>query len=186
MPAVSSTMTPLGTPAPDFELPDVVSGQLMSLERLRGEVATVVMFICNHCPYVQHVNPELVRVAGDYASRGVSFVGISSNDIGQYPDDAPERMAEVALEVGYPFPYLYDETQDVARAYGAACTPDFFVYDSSLRLAYRGRLDASTPGNDEPLTGADLRAALDALVVGAEMPGEQIPSIGCSIKWREG
>jgi peroxiredoxin len=179
-------MTPLGSPAPDFELLDTVSGELMSLERLRGEKATVVMFICNHCPYVQHVNPELVRVANDYGDQGVSFVGISSNDIEQYPDDAPERMAEVALEVGYPFPYLYDETQQVARAYGAACTPDFFVYDSSLRLAYRGRLDASTPGNDEALTGADLRAALDALVAGAPVPEDQVPSIGCSIKWREG
>jgi thiol-disulfide isomerase/thioredoxin len=142
------------------------------------------MFICNHCPYVRHVNPELVRVAKDYTDRGVSFVAISSNDVTQYPEDSPERMAEVAAEVGYPFPYLYDETQEVARAYGAACTPDFFVYDADLRLVYRGRLDASTPGNAEPLTGADLRAALDALLAGTPVPAEQHPSIGCSIKWR--
>jgi peroxiredoxin len=177
-------MTPLGTTAPPFTLPDVTTGDTRSLEDLRGRVATVVMFICNHCPYVRHVNPELVRVAKDYTDRGVSFVAISSNDVTQYPEDSPERMAEVAAEVGYPFPYLYDETQEVARAYGAACTPDFFVYDADLRLVYRGRLDASTPGNAEPLTGADLRGALDALLAGAPVPAEQHPSIGCSIKWR--
>jgi peroxiredoxin len=177
-------MTPLGTTAPPFTLPDVTTGDTRNLEDLRGRVATVVMFICNHCPYVRHVNPELVRVAKDYTDRGVSFVAISSNDVTQYPEDSPERMAEVAAEVGYPFPYLYDETQEVARAYGAACTPDFFVYDADLRLVYRGRLDASTPGNAEPLTGADLRAALDALLAGTPVPAEQHPSIGCSIKWR--
>ena len=184
MPAVHSTMTPLGSPAPPFELPDVVTGTPRSLESLRGRVATVVMFICNHCPYVKHVNPELVRVANDYADRGVSFVAINANDVEQYPEDAPERMAEVAAELGYPFPYLFDETQEVARAYGAACTPDFFVYDADLTLVYRGRLDASTPGNDEPLTGADLRAVLDAMIAGRPVPTEQHPSIGCSIKWR--
>lgn len=182
--AVESTMQPLGTPAPSFELLDVTSGEQRSLADVAGTAATVVMFICNHCPYVKHVNSELVAVANDYAGRGVGFVAISSNDAEQYPDDGPDRMAEVAAELGYPFPYLYDETQEVARAYGAVCTPDLFVYDADLALTYRGRLDASTPGNGQPLTGADLRAALDALIAGRPVDGDQVPSMGCSIKWR--
>jgi peroxiredoxin len=182
--AVESTMQPLGTPAPSFELLDVTTGEQRSLTGVAGTAATVVMFICNHCPYVKHVNSELIAVANDYASRGVGCVAISANDAEQYPDDGPDRMAAVAVELGYPFPYLYDETQEVARAYGAVCTPDLFVYDAGLALAYRGRLDASTPGNGQPLTGADLRAALDALVTGRPVESEQVPSMGCSIKWR--
>ncbi len=182
--AVSSTMQPLGSPAPDFALLDVTTGVPRSLADVRGDVATVVMFVCNHCPYVKHVNSQLVAVASDYTERGVGFVAISANDADHYPDDGPDRMAEVAAEVGYPFGYLYDESQEVARAYGAVCTPDLFVYDADLTLAYRGRLDVSTPGNGEPLTGADLRAALDALVEGRPVDGDQVPSMGCSIKWR--
>jgi thiol-disulfide isomerase/thioredoxin len=142
------------------------------------------MFICNHCPYVKHVQGQLVAVAHDYQPKGVSFVAINANDADQYPDDGPDRMAAVAAEQGYPFPYLHDQTQDVARAYGAVCTPDLFVYDGDLALAYRGRLDASTPGNAQPNDGADLRAALDALLAGHPAPTDQVPSMGCSIKWR--
>lgn len=182
--ATESTMRPLGSTAPDFTLRDVVSQQERRLDDLRGARATVVMFICNHCPYVKHVNPELIAVARAYVDRGVGFVAINANDADQYPDDGPDRMAEVATDLGYPFPYLHDQTQEVARAYGAACTPDLFVYDADLALAYRGRLDASTPGNGEPLTGADLRAALDALLDGRPVPADQVPSMGCSIKWR--
>jgi thiol-disulfide isomerase/thioredoxin len=182
--AVESTMQPLGSTAPDFELLDVVSGQLVSLSSVRSSVATVVMFICNHCPYVKHVQGQLVAVAHDYQPKGVSFVAINANDADQYPDDGPDRMAAVAAEQGYPFPYLHDQTQDVARAYGAVCTPDLFVYDGDLALAYRGRLDASTPGNGQPNDGADLRAALDALLAGHPAPADQVPSMGCSIKWR--
>ncbi|MDX1496431.1 MAG: thioredoxin family protein [Salinisphaeraceae bacterium] len=179
-----SNMLPLGTEAPDFSLPDTISGEEISLADAKSDVATVIMFICNHCPYVLHVNEELVRLAEDYKARGVSFVGISSNDVENYPQDGPEEMRRHAAEVGYPFPYLYDETQTVAQAYDAACTPDFFVFDGDLRLAYRGRLDGSTPGNDVPLTGRDLRAALDAVIEGKPAPEDQQPSMGCNIKWR--
>ena len=182
--AVSSTMTPLGSTAPSFALTDVTTGDTVTLAQVQGERATVVVFICNHCPYVKHVNPQLVAVASDYAAKGVGFVAISANDPDSHPEDAPDKMAEVAAAEGYLFPYLHDDTQDVARAYGAACTPDLFAYDADLHLAYRGRLDASTPGNGEPLDGADLRAALDALVAGTEVPTDQVPSMGCSIKWR--
>ena len=182
--AVSSTMTPLGSTAPSFALTDATTGDTVTLAQVQGDVATVVMFICNHCPYVKHVNPQLVAVASDYAAKGVGFVAISANDPDSHPEDAPDKMAEVAAAEGYLFPYLHDDTQDVARAYGAACTPDLFAYDADLHLAYRGRLDASTPGNGEPLDGADLRAALDALVAGTEVPTDQVPSMGCSIKWR--
>jgi len=177
---------PLGYTAPDLTLPDTVSGSMKSLSELRGEVATVVMFICNHCPFVIHVQDELVRVANDYAAKGVSFIGISSNDVVNYPQDGPDLMRKHALEAGYPFPYLYDESQEVAKAYTAACTPDISVFDRSLRCAYRGQLDGSRPGNGVPVTGTDLRAALDALLAGREVPGEQVPSIGCNIKWRPG
>ncbi len=179
-----STMLALGTEAPGFTLPDTVSGKTLSLSEVRGENATVVLFLCNHCPYVIHVNPELVRVARDYQQRGVGFVGISSNDAEQYPADGPEQMKAQAAKVGYPFPYLYDESQEVARAYDAACTPDIYVFDAGLRLVYRGRLDASRPKNDEPLTGSDLREALNAVLAGKLVAENQYPSGGCGIKWR--
>ena len=180
-----SNMLPLGTPAPDFRLPDAVSGKILSLSDLQSRKATVVMFICNHCPYVKHVNPELVRVAKDYGPKGVAFVAISSNDVAHYPDDSPAEMTRTAQRVGYPFPYLYDESQDVARAYRAACTPDLYLFDGGLKLVYRGRLDGSTPGNRVPLTGADLRAALDAVLGGSDVSQDQMPSMGCNIKWKK-
>lgn len=179
-----STMMPLGTPAPDFSLPDTVSGKTLSYSDVAGDRATVVMFICNHCPYVIHVNDELVRVANDYRERGVGFVAISANDVGSHPQDAPERMTQVAEELGYPFPYLYDESQETAKAYDAACTPDFFVFDNEQKCTYRGRLDGSTPGNDVPLTGEDLRGALDTILAGDQPGPDQKPSQGCNIKWK--
>jgi peroxiredoxin len=179
-----STMLPLGTVAPDFSLPDTVSGDTISLAEVASEKATVIMFLCNHCPYVVHVNPEIVRLVRDYAALGVSFVGISSNDVEKYPQDGPEEMRRHALEQGYDFPYLYDATQAVARAYDAACTPDFYIFDGSKRLVYRGRLDGSRPNSDTPLTGADLRAALDAVLAGAPVSERQYPSGGCNIKWK--
>lgn len=183
MALTASTMLPLGTTAPAFSLPDTVSGRRLALEDLRGASGALVMFLSNHCPYVKHVNAELVRLAQAYMARGIGMVAISSNDVAAYPDDAPARMEQVARQLGYPFPYLYDETQDAARAYAAACTPDFFLFDAKLRLVYRGRLDDSTPGNGRPLTGADLRAALDALLAGAVPHADQQPSMGCNIKW---
>ncbi len=179
-----STMAPLGTQAPFFTLPDTVSGKNISLDELKGDVATVVMFICNHCPFVQHVNHELVRLANDFKNKGTGFVAISSNDVLAYPDDAPDKMKTVALQLKYPFPYLYDESQDVARAYHAACTPDFFIYDKNLRLVYRGQLDDSRPGNGIPVTGKDIRRALDCLLNNQPVPPEQRASIGCNIKWK--
>ncbi len=179
-----SNMMPLGTPAPDFRLPDTVSGDICSLQSLRGERATVLMFICNHCPYVKHVAAELSRLGRDYADQPVGIIAISANDAQAYPDDGPAKMRETALAEGYVFPYLYDESQDVARAYGAACTPDFFVFDAELRCAYRGQLDDSRPGNGLPVTGRDLRAALDALLAGEPVATQQQPSVGCNIKWR--
>lgn len=180
-----STMLPLGTTAPDFQLPEPLSGVSRSLAEIRGARGTLVMFICNHCPYVKHVNDELVRLARDVLSRGIGMVAISANDAENYPADAPPRMAEAAAALGYPFPYLYDETQTTARAYDAACTPDFFLFDAALRLVYRGRLDDSTPGNGRPLSGADLRAAIDALLAGQPPLSAQTPSMGCNIKWRK-
>lgn len=179
-----SNMLPLGTQAPDFKLPDTVSGDLKSLADLKSDKATVIMFICNHCPFVIHVQDELVRLANDYSSKGVSFIAISSNDVANYPDDSPERMKEVAQSKGYNFPYLYDESQGVAKAYDAACTPDFFVFDGALKLAYRGQLDDSRPGSNIPVTGQDIRTALDAMLAGQEVTPEQKPSLGCNIKWR--
>lgn len=179
-----STMLPLGTPAPAFALPDVVTGQNVSLAALPPAPATLVMFICNHCPYVKHVLAGLVQLGHDYVGRGVNLVAISSNDAAHYPDDAPDKMAALARSEGFPFPYLYDETQAVARAYQAACTPDFFVFDAGLRLAYRGQLDDSRPGNGKPVTGADLRRALDALLAGRPVDEHQIASVGCNIKWK--
>jgi len=177
-------MIPLGTVAPDFSLIDVVSGEERSLQELRGERGTLVMFICNHCPYVKHVRDELVRLARDYTSKGVSTIAISSNDADRYPDDAPERMRQAAIDFSFPFPYLYDETQVVARAYHAACTPDFYLFDTDLRCVYRGQLDGARPGNDVEVTGADLRSALDAMLDGREVSPDQRPSVGCNIKWR--
>ena len=179
-----STMVALGTPAPDFNLPDTVSGKNFSLENLKGRLATVIMFISNHCPFVKHVNPELVKLANEYKNRGISFVAISANDVINYPDDSPELMAKVANQLKYPFPYLYDESQEVAKAYDAACTPDFFIYDRALRLVYRGQLDDSRPGNEISLTGKDIRNALDCIITGQPVPEQQRPSIGCNIKWK--
>ena len=179
-----SNMLPLGTAAPNFSLPDTVSGKTLTLGEIAGKAATVIIFSCNHCPYVVHVNPEIVRLANDYMPLGVNFVAISSNDVEKYPADSPEKMKELAAEVGYPFPYLYDASQEVARAYDAACTPDFYVFDGNLRLAYRGRLDDSRPKTDTPLTGRDLRAALDAVLAGETPAAKQYPSGGCNIKWK--
>lgn len=179
-----STMAPLGTVAPAFYLPDTVSGKNISLEEVKGHVATVVMFICNHCPFVQHVNDELLRLANDYKNKGAGFVAISSNDVVAYPEDAPAMMKQVAAKLKYPFPYLYDESQQVARAYHAACTPDFFIFDKNLRLVYRGQLDDSRPGNGIPVTGKDIRHALECLLNNQPVPPEQRASIGCNIKWK--
>jgi len=179
-----SQMVPLGTIAPAFVLPDVVTGNSLGLEKLRSDVATLIMFICNHCPYVKHVQEELVRLGKDYLPKGVSIIAISSNDAEKYPDDGPEKMKEVAQQWNYPFPYLYDESQDVARAYDAACTPDFYIFDKSLQLVYRGQLDDARPKNNLPVNGKDIRAALDALLAEKPVPADQKPSIGCNIKWK--
>lgn len=179
-------MLPLGTKAPDFSLPDTISDQTMALNELtRENKATVIMFICNHCPYVIHVNEELVQLSDDYSSKGVGFIAISSNDVDNYPQDGPDEMKLHAAETGYNFPYLYDESQAVAKAYDAACTPDFYVFDGDLKLAYRGRLDDSKPGSGRPLTGKDLRAAIDAILNGKAVPEKQYPSGGCNIKWKK-
>lgn len=179
-----SNMIPLGTKAPYFSLTDTVSGNTLELDSLKGTKGTVIMFICNHCPFVKHVNEGIVTLAKDYQSRGIGFVAISSNDVENYPDDAPDLMTVNAKEEGFIFPYLYDETQDVAKAYDAACTPDFYLFDHNLRLMYRGQLDDSRPGNGIPVTGADLRAALDSLLEDRPIDPIQKPSIGCNIKWK--
>ena len=184
MALTESKMLELGTKAPSFNLPNVVDSQMRSYADLSGENATVVMFICNHCPYVIHVNSELVRLAEDYASKGVSFIAISSNDVENYPDDSPDKMKLIAKVLKYPFPYLYDESQEVARAYDAACTPDFYLFDSDDTLVYRGRLDGSRPNNSQALTGSDLRFALDSCLLGIKDISPQIPSAGCGIKWK--
>lgn len=184
MALTESNMLPLGTAAPDFTLPDTVSGQDVSLADVQGEKGTLIMFLCNHCPYVIHVNEELVRIAEAYAPQGIGIVGISSNDVENYPQDGPELMTKHAKEVGYTFPYLYDESQAVAKAYDAACTPDFYVFDGAGKLAYRGRLDGSRPNSGIPLTGTDLRAALDAVLAGEPVAERQYPSAGCNIKWK--
>jgi peroxiredoxin len=178
-----STMLPLQTRAPDFTLPDAVSGARRSRDAVRGPAGLLVMFICNHCPYVQHVNSELVRLARDVMPKGLGIVAISSNDARAYPEDGPDAMRDTAVRLGYPFPYLFDATQDVARAYDAACTPDFFLFDRALDLVYRGRLDDSTPGNGRPVTGGDLRAAIDAVLANRTVDPDQQPSMGCNIKW---
>lgn len=181
-----STMLPLGTVAPDFTLPDTVSGQMMSLQSLKSEIATLMMFICNHCPFVKHIQAQLVSLAKDYQAQGVSVIAISSNDVENYPEDSPKKMKEVAEQWGYPFPYLYDESQAVARAYQAACTPDFYIFDKDLKCVYRGQLDDSRPQNGMPVTGKDIRRALDALLLNQAVDEEQKPSIGCNIKWKNG
>lgn len=184
MALTESNMLPLGTKAPEFTLPDTVSGKTYSLSDLAQGQVTVIMFICNHCPYVVHVNSEIVRVAQDYQAKGVSFIAISSNDIKNYPDDAPDKMTRQAKLCGYTFPYLYDASQEVAKAFDAACTPDFYVFDQELKLRYRGRLDDSRPGTKHPLTGKDLRAALNAILQNKEVSELQYPSMGCNIKWK--
>jgi thiol-disulfide isomerase/thioredoxin len=181
-----SNMLPLGSEAPPFYLPDTVSGKMMRLNEIASDKATVVMFLCNHCPHVVHVNPEIVRVANDYIPKGVAFAAISSNDVKNYPDDSPELMKVQAEKLKYPFPYLYDESQNVARAFDAACTPDFYVFDGDLKLVYRGRLDDSRPSNGIPLSGRDLTAALDAVLSGMPVAEKQYPSGGCNIKWKKG
>ncbi len=179
-----SNMLPLGTKAPDFKLTCAVSEKELSLDDLKSDKATVVMFICNHCPYVKHVQKGLVELANDYTPKGVSFIAINSNDISKYPDDSPANMKRVALSLGYTFPYLFDETQDVARAYDAACTPDFYVFDADMKLIYRGQMDDSRPGNGKPVTGRDIREALDSILSGKKVSAGQVPSIGCNIKWK--
>jgi len=179
-----STMLTLGTEAPPFQLTDTVSGITRALEELKYSTATVIMFLCNHCPYVKHVNPEIIRLALDFIPRGVSFIAISSNDAVRYPDDGPEQMKIKALELGYPFPYLFDETQEVARTYDAACTPDFYLFDGQLKLVYRGRLDEAKPKNEIPLTGKDLRKAIEAILNEQPVTEKQYPSAGCNIKWK--
>ena len=179
-----STMMPLGTNAPDFRLPDTLSDKEISLGELRSDIATLIMFICNHCPFVKHIQTELVRLAQDYQPKGITLVAISSNDVVNYPQDHPQEMKKTARAFGYSFPYLYDESQEVARAYQAVCTPDFFIFDGGLRCVYRGQLDDSRPSNHIPVSGRDVRAAFDALLNGTEVSSQQLPSVGCSIKWK--
>jgi peroxiredoxin len=180
-----STMVPLGTRAPSFNLPDT-GGKVVSLDDYKNAPALLVVFLCNHCPFVKHILPHFVELAGEYQRRGVGIVGISSNDVSHYPDDSPEKMAELSRAMGFPFPYLYDESQTVARAYGAACTPDFYLFDRGGCLVYRGQMDDSRPGNGRPVTGAELRAAMDAVLQGRPVSDDQRPSIGCNIKWKPG
>ncbi|MEM8583233.1 MAG: thioredoxin family protein [Bacteroidota bacterium] len=197
MALTESTMLPLGTTAPDFNLPDTISGKTVTFDNaggvqipgmetpsIAGSEGTLVYFICNHCPYVIHTIEELVRIAAEYQQKGVGAVAISSNDIERYPDDSPEKMRDFAHRYQFTFPYLYDESQDIARAYAAACTPDIYLFNADGELYYRGRLDASRPGNDTPITGEDLRIALDSLLAGKPAPEKQIPSAGCGIKWK--
>lgn len=182
----ASAMLPLGTVAPDFSLPDPAAGSQVRLSDCMGESGLLVAFLCNHCPYVRHIRQGLADFAREYQARGISVVGISSNDAENYPEDSPEKMVEEAKSAGYTFPYLYDESQEVAKSYGAACTPDFFLFDVDRRLVYRGQFDGSRPGNAIAVTGEDLRRASDALLAGTSIPDDQRASIGCNIKWKEG
>ena len=184
MSLTESNMLPIGTIAPNFNLTDTVSGKSLSYDDIQGDKATVIIFSCNHCPFVVHVNQEIVSIANHYGQQGVGFTAISSNDIDNYPADSPDKMKIVATVLKYPFPYLYDESQEVAKAYDAACTPDFYVFDKNKKLVYRGRMDASRPGNNIPVTGADLRSAIDACLLGFDNIQPQIPSAGCNIKWK--
>lgn len=177
---------PLGFEAPVFELPEPLTGKTVSLDEIKGEKGTLVMFICNHCPFVIHVLDELISIGNDYKDKGIGIVAINSNDVENYPDDHPDKMKELARAKKMPFPYLYDESQDVARAYQAACTPDFNLFDAGDKCVYRGQLDGSRPGNDIPVTGKDLRKALDLVIMGKTVPEDQMPSIGCNIKWKQG
>ncbi len=183
MTVTPSTMAPLGMEAPEFDLPDP-EGERYSLDDFADAPALLVVFMCNHCPYVKHIQDELAAFASEYLERGLAVVGINSNDWDRYPEDRPEAMAREERRVGYPFPYLVDETQEVARAYGAACTPDFFLFDGDRRLVYRGQFDGSRPGNDVPVTGEDLRGATDRVLAGEPVPEDQAPSVGCNIKWK--
>lgn len=184
MARTESNMLALGTQAPEFSLLDTISEKTMNLQSLKGSRGTVIMFICNHCPFVIHVNPEITRLANEYSTKGISFIAISSNDIEKYPEDAPDYMRIKAKAENYSFPYLYDEHQEVAKSYDAACTPDFYLFNDELKLVYRGQLDDSRPGNDLPLNGNDLRKAMNNLLNGAEIDTFQKPSIGCNIKWK--
>ncbi len=186
MAAVESTMVPLGSKAPSFSLPSVTGG-LVELEKYTAKSkGTVILFICNHCPYVKHLNAKLVEIANEYIQKGIAFIAISSNDVVKYPADSPENMRLVVEEEHYPFPYLFDETQEIAKAYKAACTPDLYLYDESLHLVYRGQFDESRPGNGKAVTGEDLKLAIDTLLEGKTPLERQIPSIGCNIKWKPG
>jgi peroxiredoxin len=186
MVAVSSTMLPLGTPAPDFKLPDATTGRTIALADFASAPALLVMFICNHCPYVKHIRVGLAAFGRDYEARGLASVAINSNDTTTHPDDRPDKMADEARAAGYTFAYLFDETQGVAKSYHAACTPDFFLFDKDRRLVYRGQFDDSRPGSDRPVTGNDLRAAADAVLAGKPISADQRASIGCNIKWKRG
>ncbi|MEX2600996.1 MAG: thioredoxin family protein [Balneolaceae bacterium] len=186
MAEVESTMMELGTRAPEFSLTNVVSGKSVSLDDFSSSKALLVMFICNHCPFVKLLKEELVVYANEFAPKGLDVVAISSNDVENYPDDSPDKMKEDAERFGYPFPYLYDETQEVAQTYRAACTPDFFLFDADLKLAYRGQFDDSRPKNGKPVTGKDLREATRRVLNGEPAPELQVPSIGCNIKWKPG
>ncbi|MEI2580710.1 thioredoxin family protein [Scytonema sp. PRP1] len=186
MALTASTMLSLGTQAPDFHLPDVVSGQTISLSTFAQNKALLVMFICRHCPFVKHIKEELAQLGKDYINKGLGIVAISTNDAKNYPDDAPELLKAMAIELDFNFPFCYDESQETAKAYTAACTPDFFLFDAKQQLVYRGQLDESRPSNGKPVTGADLRAALDAVLADQPVAGEQKPSIGCNIKWKPG
>ena len=185
MAATPSTMLPLGTPAPDFRLPDP-SGRIHALADFADRPALLVAFLCNHCPFVKHIQDGFAALAREFQAKGAAVVAISSNDYEAYPDDAPDKMAEEARRAGYSFPYLVDESQAVAKAYRAACTPDFFLFDRDRKLAYRGQMDGARPGNDRPVDGEDLRRALEAVLSGRPVPEDQVPSIGCNIKWKPG
>lgn len=185
MAETASNMLPLGTKAPEFHLLDTLSDKELSLDELKSNIATVIMFICNHCPYVKLIQDKLAAIAREYQAKGVSFIAISSNNVETHPQDGPDVMKEIALQHHYTFPYLYDDTQLIAQAYQAACTPDFYVFDKDLLCVYRGRFDNATPGNGQPVTGKDLVAVLDALLNGSEVSKEQFPSHGCNIKWRK-
>lgn len=181
-----STMLPLGTKAPDFQLPDTVSGKTISLDTFAGKKGLLVIFMCRHCPFVKHIQGELVKIGKDYAGSNLGIIAISANDAANYPEDAPHLLKEMAVELGFTFPFCYDETQETAQAYTAACTPDFFLFDANRELVYRGQLDDSRPNNHKPVTGKDLRSAIDALLGDAPVHSDQKPSIGCNIKWKPG
>lgn len=184
MAAVETAYTPLGFRAPEFKLSNTITGEVLSLAEMQSQIATVVMFICNHCPYVIHVKDELVKLANDYIPEGISFIAISSNDVINYPQDSPGKMKEMALQSKFPFPYLYDENQEVAKAYFAECTPDYSIFGKDLTCVYRGQLDGSRPSNDIPVSGIDIRNVLDSILANRPITKKQIPSLGCSIKWK--